>query len=137
MRLLLMVVRDFHVVGVAAAPAKADAPLLVDANAVLTSPAAGEFLQPVTGRGPQITKIGSGIQYQQLAKCGTLKVFRPASNPLPLVELPGPPVPKTPDHGRMITARVTSDKFAPGDGGFRRVTGFTFRRLAGRGNSVI
>jgi hypothetical protein len=33
--MLLVVVDDFHVVGVGPAPTKADSPLVVDANAVL------------------------------------------------------------------------------------------------------
>src|SRR5947207_11479294 len=48
-----MVVHDLHAVGVAVLPDEADAPLVVDANAMLPRPVALQRLEPVAGRHAQ------------------------------------------------------------------------------------
>ena len=49
-----MVVNDFCVVYIAIYPAKTDAPLIVDPNAVLSAPIAFELLQAVIRRDAQL-----------------------------------------------------------------------------------
>ena len=61
-----MVVDDFHIVGIASLPSKADAPLVIDANAVLTLAVALECLELVTGRGLQVREDSRAVQVQQL-----------------------------------------------------------------------
>jgi len=45
---LSIIVDDLDVVGVAATPTEADAPLVIDSDAVLPFPILGQSLQPVT-----------------------------------------------------------------------------------------
>lgn len=49
-----MVIHDFHGIGISIRPCKADAKLVVDANAVLLLPVAGEGLQMRTRQPRQI-----------------------------------------------------------------------------------
>jgi hypothetical protein len=49
-----MVVNEFNLISFAVAPRKTDAPLVIDANAVLTSAIPLEFLQSVSGWGAEI-----------------------------------------------------------------------------------
>jgi hypothetical protein len=43
-----MIVDDFHIVGFAVAPPKANAPLIVDADTVLAFSIANQFLEPIS-----------------------------------------------------------------------------------------
>jgi len=45
--LLSAIIRDFHVVGVSFPPREADAPLIVDPNAVLSFAVSGQLLKPI------------------------------------------------------------------------------------------
>jgi hypothetical protein len=45
-----MIIHNFDVVSIAISPFKADPPLVVYADAVLTSPAAGQFLKTIGRR---------------------------------------------------------------------------------------
>jgi hypothetical protein len=47
----LMIVNNFHVVSISVVPMKADSPLIVDPNAVLTVPVAVKLLQSVSREG--------------------------------------------------------------------------------------
>ncbi len=51
-----MVVHNFNVIPIAAFPAKANAPLVADADAIWTGPAATQSFQPIAGRSQQILK---------------------------------------------------------------------------------
>ena len=42
-----MIVHNLYIVSISIVPAKAEAPLIVDADAVLAGPAAAELLEPV------------------------------------------------------------------------------------------
>jgi len=52
-----MVVHDFHFVSVPVAPHKADAPLIVDPNAVLPFPVAEKSFQAISSRSSQIGEL--------------------------------------------------------------------------------
>lgn len=63
-----MIVYDLDVLRRAVFPAKADPPLLIDANAVLPRPIALELLQSIPGWYPQFIESDRGIEQQQFAK---------------------------------------------------------------------
>ena len=48
-------------------PAKADSPLIIDADTVLSSPLASEFLQPVARRYAQVVQIVGAVEHLQLS----------------------------------------------------------------------
>lgn len=52
-----MVVYDFDVERAAVVPAKADAPLIVDADTILTLPVARKLFKPVARRGQEVTQV--------------------------------------------------------------------------------
>jgi hypothetical protein len=58
----LVVVNDLDIPGTGSAPSKTYAPLLIDADAVLTSPIAFELFQAVPRRHAQISKGIRGIE---------------------------------------------------------------------------
>src|SRR5262249_5248950 len=62
-----MIVDDLDIVGVAVAPAEADAPLVIDPNAVLPFAISGQPLQPISRRRPQVLEIASIVKLHQLA----------------------------------------------------------------------
>src|SRR3546814_10766142 len=62
-----VVIDDLHVVRIAAAPAEADTPLVVDPDAVLSLAISFEQLQPVCGRNPQVIERSGGVEHAQLA----------------------------------------------------------------------
>ena len=71
---LLVVVDDLDVERIGGAPDEADAPLVVDADAVLSGPVALERLEAIAGRN---AKVGEGvccIQDHELSKGDALKV---------------------------------------------------------------
>lgn len=64
--MVLMIVGDFYVVGVSIFPAKADAPLLVNADAVLAFAVAGQCFQLVAGRKPKIVEALCAVKLIEL-----------------------------------------------------------------------
>jgi hypothetical protein len=60
-----MIINNFHVVGVAICPAKADAPLAVDSNAVLAFAAAFERFEPVARSNPQVLEPDCRVEDAQ------------------------------------------------------------------------
>jgi dihydrofolate reductase len=58
----LVIVYDLNIMGVAVLPAEADAPLVIDANAVLAAPSALELLQPIGWRHSQIAQRFGRVQ---------------------------------------------------------------------------
>jgi hypothetical protein len=61
-----MIVRDFHVKGVAVTPLKTDAPLPVYAYTVLALAITAKPFQVIAGRHAQVVQRRSGIQHDQL-----------------------------------------------------------------------
>ena len=93
-----MIVDDLDVVRVGSEPAKADAPLIVDSDAVLASPVPGEFLKAIRGGGAEVEEAGRGIKHDEFAKGNSLKVRRHSANPLPFEKALGVGVAKAADH---------------------------------------
>src|SRR5437867_4428451 len=67
-----VVVHDLNVLWSRRRPPEADAPLLVDANAVGVGAVALELLQPVARRDSKVSEVVGGIQDQELAEGGAL-----------------------------------------------------------------
>jgi hypothetical protein len=62
-----VVVDDFDSVGRAILPDKANAPLIIDANAVLTNSVARKRFQAIAWRGSQIAQLNCRLDHPQLA----------------------------------------------------------------------
>ena len=62
-----MVIHDFNIEGISVLPAKADPPLVVNADAVLSFAVALECFEPVTGRDLELLKALCLMQVQKLA----------------------------------------------------------------------
>jgi len=67
--------------GVPASPTKADTPLIVYSNTVLTLAATDELLEAIRRRNPKVVYCPGGIQNQELSQCHSLDP----------TELSGPP----------------------------------------------
>ncbi len=68
-----VIVDDLHVVAMARAPDKADPPLIVNADPVLTLTITAEFLQLIARRRRQNSQLGRGVQLKQFTQCNTLE----------------------------------------------------------------
>jgi hypothetical protein len=68
-----VVVNDLDVVSITALPAEADAPLVVDSDAVQPFAVPNEFLQAVTRWNAEVVKVVRGVNQEQLAQGGTLQ----------------------------------------------------------------
>ena len=97
-----MIVDNLDIVGVTVSPAKADSPLIVDANAVLPTTISSQLFQPIGRWDPEIIKRSRRIQHQQLSQRDSLDRREPLGvlspeNPLRLLAA------EPPDHGRIVT----------------------------------
>lgn len=63
-----MVIYDLHIGGTGLGPAKADAPLVIDANAPLTRAVSTQGLQPVPRRHPKILDGSRSVEIGELAR---------------------------------------------------------------------
>ena len=73
-----MVVDDLDAFGVRAIPSKANAELIVDADAVLSRPIALECLEPIAGRYAQKVQRCRRMNLFQLASCDALDCAKSA-----------------------------------------------------------
>jgi len=71
-----MIIYDLNVSGFIFDPLKADSPLIVYADAVLTRTASLKPLKPVSRRGQQVLQIFSVIQVEQFTPGGALDIPR-------------------------------------------------------------
>ena len=69
-----MVVRYFDFVSIAIAPLKANAPLIIDAQAVLAGAVTGQLFQTIAGRDAQIVELFGGIQDSQFVPCDSVQI---------------------------------------------------------------
>jgi len=107
-----MVVNDLHVIGIAIFPAKADAPLIIDANTVLPGAIPVKLLQPIAGWGPEINEGLGRINDRQLAQHGTLKLAGKSSDRLTTEQRFRVPIAEALDHAEsypraIVTSSVT------------------------------
>ena len=77
-----MIIDKFDVVR-SILPAKADSPLVVDANTVLAGAIAGQLFQAIAWRRPQVFQILGGINQPQFAQHETMELGREMPDPLP------------------------------------------------------
>jgi hypothetical protein len=73
-----MIINDLDFVGMASAPDKANAPPIVDADAVLLPPIPFQALKAVPRQGRERSEIHSGIKNIQLAKRRALDGLEPS-----------------------------------------------------------
>lgn len=78
-----MIVHDLYIPGIAVTPDEADAPLIVDANAVLPASVATKGLQPVAGRDSQVIETASSVDCNQLRPGSGLDLLRQPANGMP------------------------------------------------------
>ena len=78
-----MVIHYLHIVSISVTPDKADAPLIVDPNAVLASSIAFQGFQTIARRGREVAKLRSNVQLPKLA------LRHPLESPEPFDALPG------------------------------------------------
>jgi len=71
-----MVIHEFHLLRIALTPDEAYPPLVIDADAVLSGPAAFQGFQPVARRCQQIAQLPCPVQELELAPGGVLNVRR-------------------------------------------------------------
>ena len=88
-----MIIDDLHVDRVPRSPSKANAPLLVDADAHLSGAVSLQNLEPITRRVPQILQCCRSMELPQSAKRPILNVPRKFPTRLPL-----------PDALRLVTS---------------------------------
>jgi hypothetical protein len=93
-----VVVNDLNVEGISRAPAEADPPSLVHANAVLSGSATTELLKAVPGRYSQIIQALRRIQHEQLSTGELLDILAEPSGPSPIEQPLCVPIRETSDH---------------------------------------
>ena len=74
-----MVVRDFHVVCIAVTPSEANAPLVIDADAVLALSVPRQLFEPIAGRHTQILHAARVVEHAQLTQGRLLNAVRQLS----------------------------------------------------------
>lgn len=76
-----MVIDNFYILGAFGCPHEADAPLVVDADAVLALAVALQGFKPVAGRDTQVVQHMGRVQQAQLFQGGCLDIH-PAAYPI-------------------------------------------------------
>lgn len=100
-----MVIDDLDIEHVAILPSEADAPLLVDADAVLASAVALECLELIRRRDHQIAQIRGAVEVFQLLACALLNLVVEALHKCPSEYRLRVFVLEGPDHDRMLKHR--------------------------------
>jgi hypothetical protein len=72
-----VIIDDLDLARVAIMPYKTDSPLVVDSNAVPASPIAGELLEPVSRRNPEILQRLRVVQHRELPTRDILDAPKP------------------------------------------------------------
>ena len=96
-----MIVNDLDFVGASSTPYEANAPLIVDAEAVLPLPVPFQALQAVSRQRRQRSDIRCGVEDVQFAKRRALDRLE-STNRLPLKEALGIRAAEGPDHNPRI-----------------------------------
>jgi hypothetical protein len=72
-----IMVRDLHIGRSRIGPSKADAPFVIDADAVLSRSVASQRFQAVSRRRPQVVEFYCCLNHCEFAGCGTLNSTEP------------------------------------------------------------
>ena len=105
-----MVVNDLDVMRVAILPAKADPPLIVDPDTVLSSAIALELLEPVARRNTKVVQGFSCVHNHQLPQHDPAEVAGISADRLPVEEAGSVAVAEALDHFCKLTRRVNNVK---------------------------
>jgi len=105
-----VVIRYLNIMRIPVTPSEANAPLIVNANAVLTGPISLELLESIPGRDPQVRQSLGSIQYQQLPESAPMKTRWQSANTLALEEPFGVTIPEALYHAGNITNTVNNGK---------------------------
>jgi hypothetical protein len=105
-----MIVDDLDVEAVPVAPEKADSPLIIDADAVLSRAFAFQCLEAVSWRNPEVGKGFGGVQHDELSKSDPMQFRREPPGPVPVEEAFRLMVTEAPDHEVIITEPVKAVK---------------------------
>jgi hypothetical protein len=101
-----VVVRDRDVVGIAGVPPEADAPMVVDANAVLASPITHQPFQPIARRHAEVAELYGGIQLSQLPQHNSLQIGGQTPYGLPVEQAGRVSITEAANHRGIVTRRV-------------------------------
>jgi hypothetical protein len=93
-----VVIDNLHIVGIAPVPLKADAPLIVDADAVLAGAVAPQPLQTVARWHSEVGQAHRRIYDAEFPQGHSLNSRSKLPNPLTLEEPFGIPIPKALNH---------------------------------------
>ena len=109
-----MIVDDLNVKGIAVFPDEADAPLVVDPDAVLPHTIPAEPLETVARRDPEILKRFDRMEEDELPQCCPNNLRGEPPGPLAEKHALGLRVAKAPNHLRMITPHGNNvNRYAP------------------------
>lgn len=97
-----MVIHDLNVICIASSPPKADPPLIVYTDTVLTLAIARKLFKTIRRRDPEVTEGPGSIQHQQFLERGPPNCAEPAGV-TPLEDLFRLSAAETLDHGLIIT----------------------------------
>ena len=95
-----MIIDNFHVFGISANPTKTYAPLVINADAVLTLAVASELLESVCWWNSKIEQASGSIEYEKFAQCHPLKIGWKLSNPFTFEEALSLAIAKTTNHAQ-------------------------------------
>ena len=104
----LVIVHNLDLIGVAVVPNKADAPLVVDADAVLTIVVARKSLKAITGRDSQVIQVRSVMEHHQLALRPALDMLREPADATAFGNRLGITVAVAPDHLLSVARHTNS-----------------------------
>jgi hypothetical protein len=102
-----VVVSYLDVCGTSGGPGEADAPLVVDADAVLTLAVAVQLLEAVARRNPKVVDVIGGVEDQKLAVSNSLKVGAELADVRATPYELGFLIRERLDHSQSITPHVT------------------------------
>jgi hypothetical protein len=105
-----VVIRNLYITSVPFAPNKADAILIVDANAVLPGPIPAQRLQLISRRHFQVIERNGRIQNRQLVESSAPQIRRKSSAFPRLPQSLGFLIPETQNHIRILTHYGTTVK---------------------------
>lgn len=70
-----VIVVNFDLIGISVVPDEADAPLVIDPDAVVTRPVAAQLLQSIAGQSGQVTQFLCTVELTQFALRSPLNVL--------------------------------------------------------------
>jgi hypothetical protein len=104
---LSVVVGDLDLCGARGGPSEADAPLVVNADAVLSLAVAVQLLEAVTRWNPKVVDVLGGVEDQELAIGNSLKIGAELADVRAIPDELGFLIRERLDHSKSITHGVT------------------------------